>query len=241
MAEHRKPTGKIGPIHMTGGKASQFQPVGFPQTKADIEAKILAFTLRSLPSLAADLYRLAAEPIQNPEQDFDFTLPTVDGDEYLDLMEVAPLRQVGGSYERASGSYRHGDFADHIWNGIDAKSRKYGVATRTPIHLLLYTTDWRFLVADNVLDLVAFAALKRKHVFKSMVYSAPMDEETAFVVRVFPPPESDFADFNEARQRARVTMLGDPSRMTANPDGSVEIPLSPPPPDWRPPKRGGAD
>lgn len=97
------------------------------------------------------------------------------------------------------------------------------------------------MLADNVLDLVAFAALKRKHVFKSMVYSAPMDEETAFVVRVFPRPERDFADFNEAQQRARMTMLGDPSRMTVNPDGSVEIPLSPPPADWRPPKPAGAD
>lgn len=226
----RKPTGALGPIRVGAAREqSRFQPIGFPTSKLEIERYVLNLLLSSKPELRTDLYRLVGDPSQNPESHFDFSLPTSAGEEYLDLMEVAPLQRFRGSYANAPGAYKDGDFADAVWAQIESKSKKYGTSATRRVHLLLYTTDWRFLVEDNVLDLIAFRASKGGHAFASIVYVVPMDERTGDVVVVYPRTPSSFADFDEAARRSRGTMLGDPTRIYVEPGGAVVIPLTPPP------------
>jgi hypothetical protein len=63
-----------------------------------------------------------------------------------------------------------GDFADAVFELVKKKSRKYGGRRRVPLHLLLYSTDWRFLLSESVITLVRLYCARRPHVFSSIVY-----------------------------------------------------------------------
>jgi hypothetical protein len=179
--------------------------VEFPDEKAAIERFILQLTLDSLRSGGLDIYQLAGEPIQNPEDDFDFTLPTASGDEYLDLMEVALLggmKITGSSYRGAHASYNYGERADAIFGKIMEKAKKYGLRTLTPIHLLLYATDYRFEVRGSVEELLAYRSAKEGHPFKSILNCTPKVEGGAVVSVIYPRSLSSFHGFDEARHRS---------------------------------------
>ena len=110
---------------------------GFPQSKDEIERHIVDLMLGSANKQGLNPFELVGEPVQNPENNFDFTIPTPSGEEYLDLMEIAPLDIVGGTHETAPASYMSGEFADIIMTKILTKSQGYGRAPRALIHLLL--------------------------------------------------------------------------------------------------------
>ena len=141
----KKPIGTVGPIVIDSeNRTAEFRPLHFPRDKAEPESHIVRFVVAGLRNSATNFYRLVTNPIQNPENDFDFTLPTTSGDEYLELMEVAPLEHVAGSYEAAPASYNHGELADYVFKKLLSKARKHRSVPQPPVHLLLYTTDWRF-------------------------------------------------------------------------------------------------
>jgi hypothetical protein len=103
MSKRRKPTGSTGFVsYREDGRGPRYQRLPFPESKADIERMILDGCLRALAGSGDNPYALAGEPAQNEENNFDFTLPTARGPEYLDLVEVADLSRSKGSYEAAS-------------------------------------------------------------------------------------------------------------------------------------------
>ena len=225
----KKPSGLIGPIIMRqADKMAEFQSVPFSKDKAKLEQYFVTFVTQGLRKSGSDPYNLTGEPIQNPENDYDFTLPTISGLEYLELMEVAPLEGVGGSYQKASGSYNHGELADFIYDKLIAKSTKYHARPLPPIHLMLYTTDWRFRVTDGVLFLVGYRCLQTEHNFKTIIYFYPDDATHGEAKRVYPLPPKAFKDFDIQGARNRITMQGDPTKIYVESDGSVVIPLTPP-------------
>ena len=209
-------------------QTAEFQPLPFPKDKAKLEQFIVKFVSHGLRTRGHNPYKLTGEPIQNPESDYDFTLRTVSGTEYLELMEVAPLEGVGGSYKKAPGSYNHGELADFIYDKLIAKSTKYRARPLPPIHLLLYTTDWRFRVTDNVLLLVGYQCQQTEHNFKTIIYFVPDDATHGEAKRVYPLPPKAFKDFDVQAARRRISMLADPTKINVKLDGSVEIPLMPP-------------
>lgn len=225
----KKPSGTIGPIIMrTADQKAEFQPLSFPKDKEKLEKFIVKFVTHGLRKSGHNPYKLTGEPIQNPESDYDFTLQTVSGTEYLELMEVAPLEGVVGSYQNAPGSYNHGELADFIYDKLIAKSTKYRTRFLQPIHLLLYTTDWRFRVSGNVLFLVGYRCQQTKHNFKTIIYFAPDDATHGEAKILYPLSLKAFKDFEIQAARRRISMLADPTRINVKPDGSVEIPLMPP-------------
>src|SRR5262249_28981471 len=133
--------------------------------------------MRAGPSAGVNLwslYQLQGDPLQNPrEDDFDYILNTNRGTEFLDLMEVAPLNELGGTYDKVGLSYLHGERAEAIYAGILRKAQKYGRTHRSRIHLLLYATDWRLRICGGVLDLLSFWAAREDHPFETIVYFAP--------------------------------------------------------------------
>jgi hypothetical protein len=175
---------------------AEFQPISFPKDKAKREQFIVKFVTHGLRRSGHNPYKLTEEPIQNPESDYDFTLQTVSGTEYLELMEVAPLEGVGGSYQKAPGSYNHGELADFIYDKLIAKSTKYRARPLPRIHLLLYTTDWRFLVSYNVLRLVGYCCQQTEHSFKTIIYFAPQDATQGDAKILYPLPPNAFKDFD---------------------------------------------
>jgi len=224
----KKPSGTIGSIIINPAeKTAELQSLPFSNDKAKLEQYFVTFVTRGLRRRGSNMYNLTGEPIQNPESDYDFTLPTVSGTEYLELMEVAPLEGVGGSYQKASGSYNHGELADFIYDKLIAKSTKYHACPQPSIHLMLYTTDWRFLVAEGVLFLVAHRCQQTEHNFKTIIYFVPDDATHGEVKIVYPLSPKVFKNFDQ-RLRNRITMLGDPTKIIVESDGSVVIPLAPP-------------
>ena len=226
-----KPIGTIGPIVIhSEDRTAEFRPLDFPGDKTEFERHIVRFVISGLRNTGTNFYRLVADPIQNAENDFDFTLTTESGGEYLELMEVAALEYVAGSYEAAPASYNHGQFADYVYAKLMAKAKKYRSAQQRPVHLLLYTTDWRFRLGDNALALLAHWCLRREHCFKTILYFIPDDATHGEVKEIYPDPIETFANFDEQAARNTRSIIGDLSRTRVTPDGSAVIPLGRPKP-----------
>ena len=226
--KHSKPTGLIGAVAIHGdGRAPEFRTIPFPPGKAATEAMFVNAAI--LPqSPLGQFYGIISPPVQNEESDFDFDLHTAAGKERLDLMEIAPLEKVRGSYSSAPLTYVQGELADAIITGTTKKSRRYGGTRARGIHLLLYSTDFRFRVGNDVLWLVAKWASGTPHAFKSIVYLTFEDERTLDGKIVFPQPGRDFSHVDEASVRGRRILLADLRRLGSSPDGSsVVLPLGP--------------
>jgi hypothetical protein len=202
IMSRRKPRGVNGSFLFTPGKPPQLTVHEHPDEKADIERNILTSAIEAARLQQVELYDLAADPIQNVENHFDFTLPTPAGDEYLDLVEVV----LPGGYVNAPPSIQVGDMADHMLGLVKKKSRRYGARRRSNIHLLLYSTDWKFLPSESVISLVSLYCHRRPHGFKTVAVVAPIFPERAVLWRVFPPhPTAEVVTaVNERELRSRV-------------------------------------
>jgi hypothetical protein len=224
----KKPRGIIGPVEL-GPKqvGGGFQPIQFPETKPEIEEYILNCAIRSAEKMGMPLYNLTRKPDQNPENDFDFTLFTTQGTEYLDLMEVMPLAWVNGPHERAPASYNNGEFADAVYVEISKKAEHYKGATNIAIHLLLYPTDWKLRLSSGVQNLLAFFCQRDKLHFKSIATYLPDDQSQGEVTILYPSPSESFVQFDETTARQRVTLVGDFTKVEFDENGSVIVPFAP--------------
>jgi hypothetical protein len=214
MAERRKPTGVIGPVSLGDGGAA-FNRVEFPRVKEDIENLILALALKALEREALDPW--GGLPQRNPENHFDFTVPASPRPEYLDLMEVAPLAGTGG-YQKAPLEYNHGELADWVWTKITQKAQNYGMPRAEAIHLLLYSTDFAFVLSPGVLEILAYHCLASDRGFKSIVYCAPDNGESAHIYVVHPRSRDEFRGFSLAAKRARRSLVADLSQFAEGKD-----------------------
>lgn len=227
-----KPTGQIGRLSASANeRVAEFVPVGFPQDKQEIEKFIVSRLFQQTAGLIQGFYRLSGAPAQNNENDFDFTLPTVGGLEYLDLMELKP---TGGRYTEASGSFWVWDFAEVVYGDICKKVAKYGETRREAIHLLLYHTDWKFRPDPGVLQLLMLWLAHGKHCFRTVIHYSP-DNNSNEVLRLFPTRPEERRSIDVKWLKTAVVMNADMSRVELGPDGEAIVPISPPPPDWRPP------
>ena len=198
MAEHKKPTGTSGYLSL-GPVRPGFQPVQLPERKDEIEAFILRAALATAEKCGLDPYGLVDSPIQNIEDDFDFTLPTKRGQEYLDLMEVAPLEGSRG-YQDAPLSYKVGERVDFVWTELTKKAQKYGLPGRQEVHLLIYSTDQRFRLDSATLKLLSYHCHVASRGFQSVHAFALDDERTGELFCIWP-------DSGELPQRAEVRRL----------------------------------
>lgn len=205
------------------GERGSFLPITWPEKKDELERAILDGALNSAGDLPLP-FGLTPPPIQNAENHFDFTVSDSEGDAYLDLMEVAPLELVRGSYKCARGEYHHGEMVDWLLDKIRSKSDKY--TTEAPIHLLLYSTDWRFRLDSSVLRLLACYCHRASLSFASTLYYAPDDLHRGSLVYIFPQTLEERFVPDEEVARETITALGNTPAAVFEPDGSVEIPLS---------------
>ena len=222
-----KPTGKLGHLNISHDRPSIFQTMEFPKTKSEIEQLIMDGTLRSENGVMKSFYNLTQAPIQNSENNFDFTLQTKVGIEYLDLMEILPFNWVGGPHEKAPASYNNGDFADSVYKEIKKKTARYRGSKNMYLHLLLYHTDWKLRLSKGVQQLVAYFCLRDKLFFKSIVIYSPDDKFTGTIKILYPHPPHAFTNFNEQAARQRATLLGDFTKIEMNENGTVTVPLVP--------------
>lgn len=190
------------------------------QTKDAIEKEIISGALSVAKSIGIDLYKLIDAPVQNTENDWDFTLPTVHGDEYLDLQEVKLNR---GPYEKERGSYPINEMAQAVWSKVHEKSEHYGVQSAT-IHLLLYSTDWRLLLTHDVLNLIAREAHTQEHIFRSIHYFMPDSKHTGQLTKVYPVDDA-FKVSAASESSGKHIAFGNMAKAFKESDGSVIVPI----------------
>jgi hypothetical protein len=218
-----KPTGVIGPIVLDPSvRTAEFVPIKFP---TEIERYILDRAIATVGKTGHSLYRLTATPIQNPESHFDFTLPTARGEQYLDLLEFAPLT---GSYRGAPSSFYVWEFAEQLHKQVAKKASKYGYPRRERIHLLTYSTDWRFRPDLSVLSLLTLWFAHQALPFATVLYYSPDDQTSGEIWRLFPSRPEELQQIDEDALREVKVQLADFSEIQVNSSGAAMVPLSPP-------------
>jgi hypothetical protein len=151
----RKPSGITGPIKVEvrpNGAEVEFQAIDFPKTKEKIEDFIVKSFLNAAQQ--QNILQIPSFSVrQNELDDFDFTIETLSGNKYLELMEIAPLEHLKASYDKAPSSYKSYDFAKYILKKINDKSNRYAASIEYGLLLLIYVKDyWDLIKKREVLE-----------------------------------------------------------------------------------------
>ena len=195
----RKPTGTIGPLHLSDEEA-KFLHFEFPRTKEKIESFIVEAFVRNSGSIPLRI----TEWKQNQQNDFDFSVGTTDGPKFLELMEIAPLENLRGSYDKAPSSYKPYDFAANIFAKINGKSEKYRGAASSNICLLMYVTDWAFTLSQTVIALLQYWTSHQSHSFEYIFCYSPIDACYGIPNLIYPTSKDFWKKINPDSYRENV-------------------------------------
>ena len=220
--KRRKPSGKHGVMHVGRPGRGKVTFHDYPATKDEIERYYVELVFRASPEARA-FYGSNEIPIQNSENNHDFTLSTPSGPKPLELMESSPLEQLGTTYDDAPASYSNGEFADMIWENIQKKSHRY----TSGVNILIYPTDGKLQLTENVCNLLAFRLSKEQHQLASVTYTSALPEghDCQFVV-LYPRAENAFDSFHEKTVRRGSYAFADFSKAEFSNNGkTVTIPL----------------
>lgn len=100
------------------------------------------------------------DPVQNGENDLDFTLTFGDGSSVdMDLTELILPAAKGAPFKQPNSARTFGEVADAIEILVRQKDAHYSPSGR-PKHLLVYVTHWPFMPTWQVLQLVQVAFIK---------------------------------------------------------------------------------
>jgi len=205
---------------VTGG----FEQIPFPREKSEIERQMVANFIASMNthlSKSSDAF-IFWDPVQNEENDFDFTVETSHGPAYLELMEIAPL---SGPYETASASYKPFEFANVILEGIKRKSERYPKTMDRDLFLLLYVTHWAFDLSNPTADCLRYWTAQTPHVFRAIFSYEPFDAHEGGPGWIFPFPPELLGTFDPETIRDNICLILDPKK------GQVVSERKPSPPD----------
>ena len=206
-----KPSGDSGPTRLSGSGEVDWQKLNFPADKPQLEEMIMGIFVGSLPKQGGNCpdevtFLRVLSYKQNQEYDLDFTLKTDRGDKLIDLMEIAPLKQLQGEYREASGAYTVGEFSDYIVEEIMKKALKYGALKH--ILLLCYDTHWAFRPSETVFNLIRVALLSRHHPFERVYHFSPIDSTFGAIEKLYPAPLQVLRYLDDGRYRNnKVTNL----------------------------------
>jgi hypothetical protein len=175
--ERRKPTGSLRALKVSaqGVETESFKYKG---SKPEIELSIMEEVLVVIEKTGLNPFELVSHPQQLAEGDFDFQLQTTMGTAFLDLTEVAPLKEEQGMldptttrsspYDRVSKTRTPKQLGDLVLQNIRAKSAKYGPG---PIKfLLLYHTESRLSLDMHTIMYVQIQLAKEPVDFHKVVY-----------------------------------------------------------------------
>jgi hypothetical protein len=105
-------------------------------------------------------------------------------------MEIAPLEHLRVTYQTASPSYKPYDFAKHIFAQMMEKSDRYQASSKGGLLLLLYVTDWHFILSETVIALPQFWAAHATHSFESVFCYSPVTRDSGIPQLIYPTPQS---------------------------------------------------
>lgn len=192
----QKPTGVIG-YTILSESGADFQQIDFPKTKEEIEKFIAESFVRDNNALPLQTLQIT-ECTQNPQNDFDFMIETSEGQKFLELMEIAPLKKK--SYDKAPSDYNPYDFANDIWEKI--KDKRYGDSS--DICLLLYITNWTFKPDTIVIELLKYFSMHKSHSFQYIFYYALWEATLGTPYLIHPTPQDYLQNFNPESYRKDI-------------------------------------
>lgn len=178
-------------------KGASFQQIEFPRAKDEIEEFIVKAFVRSSAGMPLQIVGY----LQNIENNFDFSIITGEGKKYLELMEVAPLENLRGSYTQAPDRYKPYDFAMYVAGKIIGKSEKYKGSAASKICLLIYITDWAFTLSESVIALLQHWAATTPHSFEYIFCYSPIDGVAGDTNLFYPTPTEFWNKFNPDKFR----------------------------------------
>jgi hypothetical protein len=197
-----KPTGTMAVLSVSSTGA-EIKKLEFPKTKDAIEEFIVKTFIKNssrMPLKITDVF-------QNNENDFDFTIKTEEGTKYLELMEIAPLENLRGSYAQAPDHYKPYDFARYIVEKIFGKSKRYksSPSSNTNICLLIYVTDWAFVPSESVIHLLQYWTANVPHSFQYICCYLPFDQFSGPVELIYPIKNS-WKDFDPEQYKEKEVL-----------------------------------
>jgi hypothetical protein len=199
------------------GANATFQELEFPRTKDEIERFIVGGFLRVGQS-GKLLPPLNIQVSQNEENDFDFTLRLEDGNvKSLELMEVAPLGQMRRSYAAAPTSYEPYAFAEQIHTNLMGKSARYRASSGNGLWLLIYVTDWHFVLHERVLELLQYWTANNTHCFEAVYCYSPITSTDGIAQGIYPCAREKWARVDPELYKGRVIYNLDPRGWKAVP------------------------
>jgi hypothetical protein len=105
---------------------------------------------------------------------------------YLELMEIAPLDFFKTDYKSAPNQYKDYDLVKYIFNKINNKSKKYSSIKDKPICLLIYVTDWKFILSDTTIALLQYWLISNQHGFQYVFYFSYSGENMKTLYTLYP-------------------------------------------------------
>ncbi|MEA2759627.1 MAG: hypothetical protein QOH65_2240 [Methylobacteriaceae bacterium] len=197
-----------------------WQTVPFPAEKENIEKDIMRL-------FCAEWSKQGVLVIwsKNQEDHFDFTLHLPGGEVFIDLMELMYRTEPGQPYASRELRVDFTKYAKQICEAIENKSRKYGAASQTPIHLLTYITHWRFETTETVLRLVQYYFHTHPHVFENIFFLAPRNRDNANLRVIYPTVPGLFDGFDPSSYVESMYLNFDPAKwelhVSSHLDGST--------------------
>jgi hypothetical protein len=218
MKRPRKPTGQDGVVRL-GAYDTEYRSRTLPDVKEDIELLVARKFAAFRSSRRMFAFEMLGEPVQNPTDDFDFTLNTTLGPKYLELMECH-FAGVGSYLPSGQYSYEPFTVAECLSASVKKKSERYRGATDRGIVLLTYTTHWEFALSNAVFWLVAHRMHRDPVVFESIYHIMLSDLEVTDVTLLF-PANVDYSQFDPEKYRHNVDILLNPAafKITREPSG----------------------
>lgn len=191
----RKPSGENGfarvSVNDDGTASFELHKRELPAGKAEIEKFIVNQFAKQFEREGVPLFKVT----QNAENHFDFTLHLVGGRVFLELVEIiyrdppqqaAEMAKPGNPYGGRQIRVPTLQFAQQVRDIIAKKSTKYERPSGTPIHLLAYTTHWRFLPSEPVIRLVQHFLQTQPPIFETVFWLHSTDAERATLRVLFP-------------------------------------------------------
>ncbi|MFK3790133.1 hypothetical protein ACI2KO_07720 [Pseudomonas piscis] len=187
--KRRKPRGRSGQIAV-GTEGVIYQPTELPETKDEIEKYVAdAFCAGKVArNPQIERYGCFKNLEQGPENGLDFKVETEMGGRWLELAELAPLSQFGGSYENVPATWSVNDLAEHLRNLIQKKNeKKYGAG----VILVIYKTHDTLFVPPPIIRSIREELAVTPPIFDSIYFVSPYEAGAAGVWQIWPADPKD--------------------------------------------------
>jgi len=201
----KKPRGRTGFARATGARELSFPEANFPRTKADIETWIVKCFFSSLKENGWEPFCLA-NPRQNEEQDFDYTVDSARGEGFLELVEAGPVEVYRGDYAKAPLVTKSSDVVKNLLEKIKNKSEKYPEDRKYPLYLLIYTTQWNFALSDAQVCWLQYELRREPPKFDGIFSCHPIEENFGQLHWLYPIPPDALTGFDPQQMKDHVVL-----------------------------------